>query len=289
VQRLAVRAHGKRVPTSSAEYKAFGGGDEDHGRGVAAGSERSAAVSGLAGKKAAATIDAIAEKAPLHLFWGAELGAHDALPGADGEWTQGMAAHPARVGQAPRRAGRGIDRAGRAPGPGHAGRVDLHFVMRDETARAGSEVLAVARLETRDRRRIECPAVDREIGHPDAAVAGGLVEEVMPLELVHRGARGLNERSPPVVLLEVEAFGHGGRGARRLLGQELNDSQLGHVLMRLVEANAIRVGAGIAPGGTEASVLDRAVERVGAVPGRGRAQCAGRGREGRSSQRNQAG
>ena len=74
------------------------------------------------------------------------------------------------------------------------------------------------------------------------AVQTNVMEEVVALELVDRGLVALADRPPPVVLLEVEALVHGGGGPRRLLEQEVDDSQTGDVLVRLVEPHAVGVG-----------------------------------------------
>ena len=51
-----------------------------------------------------------------------------------------------------------------------------------------------------------------------------------------------------MVGLVVEALRHGGRDARRLEQQEVDDPEVGHVLLRLVELDAERVGARVAEG-----------------------------------------
>jgi hypothetical protein len=63
-----------------------------------------------------------------------------------------------------------------------------------------------------------------------------------------------------VIALEVEALGRRVRHARGLLGQEVDDAELGHVLAPLVELDAERVGVRVRHIGLEARLLQRADE-----------------------------
>src|SRR5581483_649948 len=78
-----------------------------------------------------------------------------------------------------------------------------------------------------------------------------------------------------MILLEVEALRHRGRRARRLLEEEVHDPELREVLVGLVEADAVRIRAWVRDLGAEPCVLNRAVERVSAVPRRRRSERAG--------------
>jgi hypothetical protein len=70
-----------------------------------------------------------------------------------------------------------------------------------------------------------------------------------------------------VIALEVEALRHRGRDPGRLLEQELDDSEVGDVLVRLVELDAERIGVGVGEIGPRADVLELTTERDRAVIG----------------------
>ena len=87
-----------------------------------------------------------------------------------------------------------------------------------------------------------------------------------------------------MVRLVVEALRHCGGHPRGLEQQELDDAEVGHVLLRLVVLDAERIGARVRVVHAEAGVLGLAAERVVAVVRRdGRSRC-GCGAEQRGDQ-----
>src|SRR5204863_3431795 len=123
------------------------------------------------------------------------------------------------------------------------------LVVRARPAGPGAEVLRVVGREARDRGGVTGLAVDVEVRDPRAAVAGGLVEEVVAVPLVGlRRAVVLDDRAAPVIALEVEALRRGERHARGLLGEELDDAEFGDVLLALGVLDAERVGLGVRNG-----------------------------------------
>jgi hypothetical protein len=68
-----------------------------------------------------------------------------------------------------------------------------------------------------------------------------------------------------VVTLEVPALRAGGREACRLLGEEVDNAELGHVLVALVVLDAEGVGVRVREVGSHSQLLELAVERDRAV------------------------
>jgi hypothetical protein len=85
------------------------------------------------------------------------------------------------------------------------------------------------------------------------------------------GLLTLDDRAGPVIGLEVEALVHRRGDPDGLVGEEVEDAEVGDVLLGLVELDAERVGAGIREVHARADVLDRAVEGIPPVPRRERA------------------
>ena len=81
-----------------------------------------------------------------------------------------------------------------------------------------------------------------------------------------------------MVALEVEALAARGRDPRRLLGGEVDDAEVGDVLVRLVELDAERVGVRVGEVGAGADVLKLAAKRDLAVVGPDHGRRLGRGR-----------
>ena len=81
------------------------------------------------------------------------------------------------------------------------------------------------------------------------------------------GLLPLDDRAGPVVGLVVEALRHRGRDAGGLVQQEVDDPEVGHVLLCLVELDAERIGVRVREVDPGADVLDLAPERVAPVVG----------------------
>ena len=94
-----------------------------------------------------------------------------------------------------------------------------------------------------------------------------LVEEVAAVPVPQLGRLALDDRAGPVVGLVVEALGHGRGHAGGLHRQELDEPEVGDVLLRLVELDAERVGARVREVRAGAHVL--VLQRNGLVPSYG--------------------
>ena len=161
---------------------------------------------------------------------------------------------------------------------GGAGRVRIRLEQHLHAAAAvGIEVGAVGLGH--ERGRVLRAAAEAEVAHAHPADPAGAVVEVVAVPVPQLRRLALDHRAGPVVALEVEALGRGGRHARRLLGGELDQPEVGDVLTRLVELDAERVGAGIGEVGARADVLKLAAKRDVPVvwPDHRRRRLGGRG------------
>ena len=149
-------------------------------------------------------------------------------------------------------------------------------------AAARAEVRPELHREAGEEARVDRHAAEADVRQGDAADGLGLVEEVAAVPVPELRRLPLHHRAGPVVGLVVEALEAGRRHARRLLGEEVDDAEVGHVLAALVELDAERVGARVRELSAGAHALCLAAERVLAVVGSHRG-----GRDGGAGERHE--
>ena len=87
---------------------------------------------------------------------------------------------------------------------------------------------------------------DPEVADADPAHSAGDVEPVVAVPVPKLGwPEALGDRAGPMVALEVEALGRRRGDSCRLLEGEVDDPEVGDVLVRLVELDAERVRGGM--------------------------------------------
>lgn len=145
-------------------------------------------------------------------------------------------------------------------------RIGAHFCAHHHAAAAWAEVWLLCCWEVRQLRRVGCLVVDREVLYVHVVGVSVFVEEVVAVEVVGFGGVVVgDDLSGLVILLEVLAFVHCGRHACRFLGEEVDEFELGDVLVRFVVVDAERVGVWVWERGVFVYVLHRADERVRVV------------------------